>query len=48
MQRAGGRGEAAVALDGVENMQEVEGYFHVNLIERYVQNNSLERFELYA
>ena len=48
MQRGGGGGEAAVAFDGVENLQGVEGYFHVKNIERLVQNNSLFMAELYA
>jgi hypothetical protein len=48
MQRGGGGGEAAVAFDGVENLQRVEGYFHVKKTERSVQNNSLFMAELYA
>lgn len=30
MQRAGGGGEAAVTVDGIEYLQQVEGDFHVN------------------
>jgi hypothetical protein len=41
-------GEAAVAVNGVENLQEFERDFHVKNIERNVQNNSLEWAELYA
>ena len=48
MQCAGGGREAAVAINGVKHVQQIECYFHVNLIERFVHNNSLECFELYA
>ena len=48
MQGAGGGRETAMAVDGIENVQKIERDFHVNLIERFVQNYSLECFELYA
>jgi hypothetical protein len=48
MQCAGGSRETAVAVNGIKYVQEIEGDFHVNLIERFVQNYSLECFELYA
>ena len=48
MQCAGGSRETAVAVNGIKYVQEIEGDFHVNLIERFVHNNSLVCAELYA
>ena len=48
MQGGGRCGKAAVAVDGIENLQQFERNFHVNKIERLIQNNSLFLDELYA
>jgi hypothetical protein len=46
MQRGRRGSEAAMALDGVEELQCVEGDFHVSNFERSIQNNSLFQAEL--
>jgi len=44
----GSRAEAAVAINGVKNLQDIERNFHVNKIQRIMLNYSLIAAELQA